>query len=229
METKKAPQANLENKRTTNFILGMIVTFSIILVSFEWTTPLNKKAVLSIAKDIDFHVEEMMPIPRDEHKPEPEEKLPAIKEVLLIVPDDVELEDVVFENEVNSNTRYVFRIEDGDLGEVIPDDPIPFIQVEDKPQFNGGDPITEFPKYIARNLKYPEIAAENGVYGRVLVQFVIDESGTLIDPVILISVDPALDAEAIRVIFTSPKWTPGKQRNKPVKVSYVFPINFVLQ
>lgn len=82
---------------------------------------------------------------------------------------------------------------------------------------------------IARHLKYPEIAAENDIYGRVIVRFVIDETGRLVDPIILRGVDPALEAEAIRVLFTSPLWTPGKQRNKPVKVSYVFPFNFVLK
>ena len=87
----------------------------------------------------------------------------------------------------------------------------------------------EFARFIAKHLKYPEIAAENGVYGRVTLQFVIDESGKLVDPVILKGVDPALDAEALRVVLSSPRWTPGMQRNKAVKVSYTFPINFRLQ
>ena len=101
--------------------------------------------------------------------------------------------------------------------------------MQDKPEFNGGDPNREFARYIAKNLVYPSIAAENGVYGMVVVQFVIDHNGNLTDPVILRSVDPALDAEALRVVSTSPRWTPGKQRNKPVKVTFQFPINFVLQ
>ena len=100
--------------------------------------------------------------------------------------------------------------------------------MQEKPEFNGGDPKTEFAKYIAKHVQYPAIAAENHVHGLVVVQFVIDQNGNLTDPVILRSVDPALDAEALRVISASPLWTPGKQRNKTVRVTYQFPINFIL-
>jgi len=228
MDLKKSNRASLENKRGTYFIIGLIVSCSLILISFEWTTPLDLKSDLASNEELEFEVELIQITRRDEPKPEHKTELPVIKEVLKIVPDDVELDDVDFENEVDLNTKYDFYFDDPTPEDIV-DDPIPFIEVADKPQFNGGDPITEFPRYIARNLRYPEIAAENGVYGRVIVQFVIDETGTLVDPVVLKPVDPALDAEAIRVLLTSPKWTPGKQRNKPVKVSYIFPINFRLQ
>ena len=189
---------------------------------------MDLKTDLTATEDLEFEVELIQVTRRDEPKPEPKPELPIIKEVIDIVPDDVEIDDVDFSSEVTRDTKYKFIFDDPDPEDIV-DDPIPFVNVEDKPQFNGGDPNYEFARYIARNLRYPEIAAENGVYGRVIVQFVIDETGALVDPVILKAVDPALDAEAIRVILTSPKWTPGKQRNKPVKVSYVFPINFVLQ
>ena len=104
-----------------------------------------------------------------------------------------------------------------------------FYIVEDMPTFNGGDPATEFKKYIVQNLRYPEIAAENGISGRVIVQFAVNKVGTVVDGKVVRSVDPALDKEAIRVVMTSPKWVPGKQRGKAVKVLFTFPINFVLQ
>ena len=104
-----------------------------------------------------------------------------------------------------------------------------FYIVEDMPTFNGGDPATEFRKYIGQNLRYPEIAAENGISGRVIVQFAVNKVGTVVDAKVVRSVDPALDKEAIRVVMSSPKWTPGKQRGKSVKVLFTFPINFVLQ
>ena len=84
-------------------------------------------------------------------------------------------------------------------------------------------------KYIGQNLRYPEIAAENGISGRVIVQFAVNKVGTVVDAKVVRSVDPALDKEAIRVVMSSPKWTPGKQRGKAVKVLFTFPINFVLQ
>ena len=229
MDLKKAPRVSLENRRLTNTIVGLIVSLSLILISFEWTTPRNQMAALDASKEIYFDLKDVVVTPLVDLKPEPKEKLPDVKKVIIIVPDDVELGDVDFNIEVTNNTEYDFWIEDPDVTEVIDETPIPFVLVQDKPEFNGGDPNREFARYIAKNLMYPSIAAENGVYGLVVVQFVIDQNGNLTDPVILRSVDPALDAEALRVISTSPRWTPGKQRNKPVKVTFQFPINFVLQ
>lgn len=103
-----------------------------------------------------------------------------------------------------------------------------FWVVDDMPTFNGGDPAQEFRKYIANNLRYPKIAAENGIDGRVIVQFTVNESGKVKDAVAVRSVDPALDKEALRVVMSSPEWKPGKQDGKTVKVLFTFPINFVL-
>ncbi len=104
-----------------------------------------------------------------------------------------------------------------------------FYVVEEMPTFNGGDPGPEFRKFIAENLQYPESAAKKGVSGRVIVQFAVNESGAVVDAVVVRSVDPALDKEALRVVNSSPKWTPGKEKGKTVKVLFTFPINFVLQ
>lgn len=229
MDLKKSYRANLEHRRITNFIVGLIISFSLILISFEWTTPLDHNDALALANEIEIDIEVMGAIPREKPKPMPKEELPPIKEVIDIVPDDVELEDVDFSTEVTENTVYDFISDYIDEVEIINDDPIPFAAVEDKPLFNGGNPNVEFARFIAKHLNYPEIAAENGVYGRVTLQFVIDENGKLVDPVILKGVHPALDAEALRVVLSSPRWTPGMQRNKAVKVSYTFPINFRLQ
>ena len=86
-----------------------------------------------------------------------------------------------------------------------------------------------FREWIAQNLRYPEIAAENGISGKVYVQFAVNSKGEVVDAVVVRGVDPALDREAIRVVSSSPKWMPGKQRGKPVKVQVTLPINFVLQ
>jgi protein TonB len=104
-----------------------------------------------------------------------------------------------------------------------------FYVVEDMPIFNGGEPAIEFRIFIAQNLQYPETAAENGTEGRVIVQFAVNKEGKVVDAIIVRSVDPALDKEAIRVVSSSPDWTPGKQRGKVVKVLFTFPINFVVQ
>ena len=102
-----------------------------------------------------------------------------------------------------------------------------FLIVEEMPVFPGGD--EELRKFIASNIKYPEIAKENGVQGKVYIYFVINAEGGVEQIEIKRSVDPYLDKEAIRVIQSMPKWTPGKQRGRPVKVAYTVPINFTLQ
>ena len=109
-----------------------------------------------------------------------------------------------------------------DIGEV-------FYIVEDMPKFEGGDPALEFRKYIASNLRYPEIAVENSISGRVIIQFAVSKTGKVVNAIVVRSVDPALDKEAIRVVMSSPEWTPGKQRGKEVSVLFTFPINFVMQ
>lgn len=227
MEPKKAPQSNLEHKRTTNFFIGTMIALSLVLISFEWTSTVDIKRDIAASQDLEFEIDLVTVTRRD--VPKPKAELPIVKKVIDIVDYEIEFEEFDFDSEVTKGTKYKFVIDPDDPGDDIPDDPIPFVNVEDKPQFNGGDPNTEFARYVARNLRYPEIAAENGISGRVIIQFVIDETGNLVDLKILRSVDPALDAEAIRVLYTSPKWIPGRQRNKPVKVSYVFPFNFVLQ
>ena len=229
MDLKKSNRASLDNKRITNFFIGIVVTCSLILISFEWTTPVEYDTEQALANNIEIDIEIMEAIPREEPKPMPKEELPPIKEILDIVPDDYELEDVVFDWEVTFNTTYDFIKAYTDEPEIVDEAPIPFAVVEDKPLFNGGNPNLEFTRYIVKQLKYPEIAAQNGVYGRVTLHFIIDEEGRLLDPEIIRGVDPALDAEALRVVLSSPRWTPGKQRGKAVKVSYTFPIYFKLQ
>lgn len=229
MNLKKSNRASLENKRITNFFIGIAVTCSLILISFEWTTPVDYDTEQVLANNIEIDIEIMEAIPREEPKPMPREELPPINKIIDIVPDDYVLEDVVFNWEVTVNTTYDFIKAYTDEPEIVDEAPIPFAVVEDKPLFNGGNPNQEFTRYIVKHLKYPEIAAQNGVYGRVTLRFIIDEEGRLLDPEIIRGVDPALDAEALRVVRSSPGWTPGKQRGKAVKVSYTFPIYFRLQ
>ena len=105
---------------------------------------------------------------------------------------------------------------------------VPFFIVEEKPRFLGGSE-DNFRKWIYDHLHYPEIAAENGISGRVILQFTIDTDGKIKNIRVVRGVDPSLDKEALRVVKSAPKWTPGKQRGKPVKVQYTFPIVYVLQ
>jgi protein TonB len=141
------------------------------------------------------------------------------------VEDDVEIEEIDFESiDADEDTEFDFvPIAEEEEAE----DEVFFI-VEDMPLFQGG-PKDNFRAYIQQNLNYPPIAAENGISGRVFVQFAVNSKGEVVDVVVVRGVDPALDKEAVRVVKSSPKWTPGKQRGRPVKVQFTFPIVFVLQ
>lgn len=227
MELKKSKKADLENKKGVFIQVGLVLALSVVLIGFEWT---SKPAVIDdteMVKEIQFEDEMIITRREEPPKEEPKPEAPKVAEVLEIVENDEEIDDFDFDMEVDDDTEYDFTMMD-DEDENIEEEQIFYI-VEDMPTFNGGEPAIEFRKYIANNLEYPEIAAENGISGRVIVQFAVNSTGKLVDAIVVRSVDPALDKEAIRVVMASPKWSPGKQRGKPVKVLFTFPINFVLQ
>ena len=229
MELKKSKKVDLEKRKGMFLEIGLVLSLAVILVAFEWTQGEDKGDDTEIVQEIQFEDEMMQITRREEPKPEPKPEQPKIAEVLDIVDDDVEIDDEFdFDMEATDDTQYDFTSTFGDDEEEIEEEEVFYI-VEDMPTFNGGDPATEFRKYIAQNLRYPEIAAENGISGRVIVQFAVNKLGSVVDAKIVRSIDPALDKEAIRVVMSSLKWTPGKQRGKAVKVLFTFPINFVLQ
>ena len=108
-----------------------------------------------------------------------------------------------------------------------PEEQTIFEVVENMPDFPGGQ--AALMQYLAKNIKYPTIAQENGTHGRVIVQFVVNKDGSIVDAKVVRSVDPYLDKEALRVINTMPKWKPGMQRGKPVRVKFTVPVMFRLQ
>ena len=112
--------------------------------------------------------------------------------------------------------------------EEVEEEAIPFELIEQKPSFQGGD-ANEFSKWVNSKLVYPEIAKENGVQGRVTLQFTVEADGRVTNVKVLRGVDESLDKEAVRVVSSSPKWKPGKQRDRAVKVTYTFPVIFQLR
>lgn len=227
MEVKKTKKADLENKKGIFIQVGLVVALSIILIGFEWTSKPDNDDDTEMVQQVEMENEMIVTRRQEPPKEQPKPETPKVAEVLDIVEDDVEIDDFDFDMEVDEDTEYDFTMVEDDEEEI--DEEEIFYIVEDMPTFNGGDPAIEFRKYIAANLEYPEIAAENGISGRVIVQFAVNSTGRVVDAVVVRSVDPALDKEAIRVVMTSPPWTPGKQRGKAVKVLFTFPINFVLQ
>ena len=230
MEIKKSEKASLENKRFLFTEVGFVVALLIVLGAFEYTSKEKKTAVLEADETI-VEVEDMVPITQETPPPpEAAPKIPILSDNLDIVDDDIEVDDSMFQNLEDSDDLaveimdYVEEVEE----ETVEEEAIPFQLVEEKPSFQGGD-ANQFSKWVNSKLVYPEIAKENGVQGRVTLQFTVNADGTVSNVKVLRGVDPALDKEAVRVVSMSPKWKPGKQRDRAVKVTYTFPVIFQLR
>lgn len=151
-------------------------------------------------------------------------------EELQIVENDVKVEtEFISSDDSNQKIEIKSYIEAKPVEEAEEvEEEIPYAVVEEKPKFQDKD-ANEFTKWVYANLEYPEIAKENGIQGRVTVQFTIDKDGSVKNVKVLRGVDSSLDKAAVSVINKSPKWSPGKMRGRPTKVSYTFPIIFQLR
>jgi len=229
MEIKKSDKANLENKKTLFFEIGLILALLVTLIAFEWTT---KETNYDTLVDTTQAIEEEEIIALDENlppPPPPAPEVPVLSDQIDIVDDDIDVDDMIINTEDDSNLGvevkdYVAEVEE----EVIEEEAIPFQLVEKAPSFMGGGP-NEFTKWVNQRLVYPEIAKENGIQGRVTLQFTVEKDGSVTGVKVLRGVDSTLDKEAVRVVSMSPKWTPGRQRDRAVKVTYTFPVIFQLR
>ena len=229
MEVKKTPKANLENRRTLYGEIGLVVALLIVWGAFSMGSSEKKTSILQDDTQI-VEVEDMVPITQETPPPPPEApKVPVLSDQIDIVTDDIKVEDNFASLEDNANLGveimdYVEEVKE----ETVEEEAIPFQLVEEKPSFQGGDANT-FSKWVQSKLVYPEIAKENGVQGRVTLQFTVEKDGSVTNVKVLRGVDSSLDKEAVRVVQSSPKWKPGKQRDRTVKVTYTFPVMFQLR
>ncbi|MBP3553183.1 MAG: energy transducer TonB [Bacteroidaceae bacterium] len=228
MEVKKAPVADLEGKKTTWLLVGYILVLAIMFVAFEWTRR-DKIDTSEIVAEVSLNFEEeIIPITMQEKPvaPVPVEAK-TISETIEIVEDDAEIEEIIIASDEDmGEVVEIQNIENVVVEEPEKEEEI-FQVVEAMPEFPGG--TAELMKWLQKNIKYPSISQENGVQGRVIVQFVVNRDGSIVDPVVLRSVDPYLDKEALRVVSAMPKWKPGEQRGKTVRVKFTLPIQFRLQ
>ncbi len=230
MEIKKTEKANLENKKLLFIEIGMIVALAAVYIAFEWQTAEQQIIELEDTTQV-IEVEEVIATQQETPPPPPSApKMPVLSDQIDIVDDEVVVDDNMFlnlEDDVNMGVEimdYVESVEE----EVIEEEAIPFQLVEEKPSFMGGD-ANEFSKWVNQRLVYPEIAKENGVQGRVTLQFTVESDGRVTNVKVLRGVDSSLDQEAVRVVSSSPRWTPGKQRDRAVRVTYTFPVIFQLR
>ena len=228
IDVKKTPKANLEDKRFTYILMGLVLSLGVFYVAVEWTD--KEITVYEQATDEEVFFEEEMieqTVQEEQTAPPPPPPAPDIIEEIQIVDDDVETEDIQINTEDDQNQVQEVIQAPVAVIEEDPEENVVFVVVEKMPEFPGGQ--KELMKYFSENIKYPIIAQENGIQGRVIVQFTVRKDGSIDDVQVVRSADPSLDKEAIRLIKSMPKWTPGQQRGKAVHCKFTVPVVFKLQ
>lgn len=227
-EVKKSPKANIETLKLTSILMGVVVAVSVLFFAFEWSSQTKKLDESIIVQDV--LAEEEIEITRRDPTPPPPPPPPAPEtpEIIQVVEEKVETRiEINTEDDASKRQMEAF---------VPPPPPKPkveevteeiFVVVEEQPEFPGGN--TAMMKFLSDNIKYPVIAQENGIQGRVITNFVVERDGSISDVQVVRGVDPSLDKEAIRVIQSMPKWKAGRQRGSAVRVRFTLPVVFRLQ
>jgi len=224
LETKKHPQADLEKRKGLLFQLGIVLALAVVLIAFEWAQFERTDSQLG-KLNVELEEEEMIPITQQTPPPPPPPPPPPQTIVLEIVEDDEEIEeDIDLDTEADEDTEV--EIVEVEEEEVINEQEI-FTIVEDMPSFPGGE--AKLMEYLGKNTKFPPLAKDAGIQGIVYVTFVIAKDGSIDNVKVLRGIGGGCDEEALRVIKNMPKWTPGKQRGRAVRVQYNIPIRFILR
>jgi len=220
MEAKKNPEVDLERRKGSFSLIGLLIALAVSLVAFEWTTFERQVGAMGQLQ-MDFLEEEV--IPPSATPPPPPPPPPAPTTVLEIVDDEEEIVEVEIEDqEVKEDTKVEIKQRE----EEVEEEQI-FTIVEEMPSFPGGE--AELFKYLGKNIKYPQMATDAGISGVVYVTFVVDKDGKIRDAKVLRGIGGGCDEEAVRVVKSMPTWKPGKQRGKSVTVQYNLPIRFTLR
>ena len=223
MEIKKSPKADLQNKRGLLLEIGLIVALALVIAAFAYTPKEHR------IEQVDLNYgpvdEQIVEITRQDQKPpEPPKKVEVkvIADLLQVVTNETKIATDINFAEFDEDTEVLQQVE---VKEEIIEDDQPFLRAETMPSFQGGD-LNTFRKWVQDNVRFPQIALENGIQGRVTLSFVIEKDGRLTNIQVLQTPDRSLSEEAIRVLNKSPKWSPGKQRNQTVRVKYTLPVDF---
>jgi len=229
MEVKKSSRANLEKDISLNYLMGIVIGLSVLFVGFEWG---EEDIKITAGSGIAFVPEEEEIEATEQNEPPPpavEPEIPKDMEIINIVEDHIVVEAFDFTSEDDATHAHVetYVAPTGVVeAEEEVDDNYIFQIVEKDPEFPGG--TTALLKWIKDNMVYPTIAVENNIQGRVYCQFVVNSDGSVTDVEVTRGVNPYIDREAVRVLKLLPKFRPGEQRGKPVRVRYSIPVLFRL-
>jgi protein TonB len=223
MEPKKNPKADLEKLRGTFMAAGLLVSMVVVyaIINFKFYEVSASELGQLVVEQVE---EEIIPITQQNTPPPPPPPPPAAPEIIQVVDDKTEVAEVeMVDTEADATTV----VEEFEVKEEVVEEEI-FTIVESMPEFPGGGQEALF-KYLQKEMKYPQVAKENGIQGTVFVNFVVGKDGKIRDVKVLRGVNKMLDDEAVRVVKAMPSWSAGKQRGKPVSVSYNLPIKFTLK
>ena len=225
MEIRKTPKADLDNKKGYFFEIGLIISLLIVLGAFSMKS-YDKRTIEIVQVAADDAPEEIIPITEQKVKPPPPPPPRQVTQI-KIVDDNVDVEDDLdIDVEANDDTEFEEYVPPEEEEEEVEEQPI-FTVVESMPEFPGGK--SALMKYLAQNIKYPPYAKEAGIQGRVFINFVVEKDGSITNVKVLRGIGGGCDEEAVRVVKAMPKWKPGMQRGKPVRVSFNLPVKFTLQ
>ena len=226
MEIKKSPKADLKNKRGLLLDIGLVVSLLLVIGAFSYTP--EEKRIEKVDLQAPIVEEQIVEITRQDQKP-PETprkvEVKAISDLLQVVTNDTKIATNLDFTEFDEDVEVVQTVP---VEEEVVEDDQPFLIAETMPSFQGGD-LNTFRNWVQQNVKFPQIALENGIQGRVVLSFVIEKDGRLTNIQVLQTPDRSLSEEAVRVLSKSPKWSPGKQRNQVVRVKYTLPVDFRVQ
>lgn len=229
MELKKNPKADLENRRGLYLEIGLVVILVAALVAFNIKSYDQEQVEVVQRTAIDEVEDVIIQTQQEELPPPPPPEQPEVTTELNVIEDDAESQ-----NEVDMSSFQ--RQEEATNIEITPvkieeeeeeDEQVIFQVVENDPEFPGG--IEALMKYLQQNIKYPQLARENNITGKVYVTFVVERDGSVTGVRVLRDIGGGCGQEAVRVVKSMPKWTPGKQRGKAVRVQYNLPVNFSLR
>ncbi len=232
MLPKKNPRKDLSKNSSLYFAIGLALILFISWQDIEWKT-YEKTGYAYESLNVEDHDDEEVPITEQIKTPPP----PA-PEVIEIVEDENEVEETVIES-TETDQEEIVEVNDIEVEDEFDDDPVPFAIIVDVPIYPGCEGVAKedrrkcfqqkIVKHVKDNFRYPAIAQDLGISGKVFMQFVIDKDGSIVDIVIARSPDDNLGKEAMRIISKLPKMTPGKQRGRAVRVPFSIPITFRLQ
>lgn len=232
MEIKKDPKVNLETRKSTYVLSGLVAALALLFIALEYgkaSYPKVQAEDTAVEEEPEEEIE--VTVQNNTPPPPPPPPMPDVIEQITIVEDDVEIEEVEIQSsEADENTDIQITDMTADAGPVDDEEAdanVIFTVVEQQPEFPGGE--AALMQFIKKNLKYPAFAAENGIQGRVTLSFTVEKDGSIANIEVMRSPAEELSKEAIRVVSSMPKWKPGKQRGKPVRVKYVLPVTFRLQ